>query len=117
MTVQNKIFPGVSIFRQSSGVVGTAEVQIFHNGTNGVIQSMSGKLVLTPGTSSNVVIGTINWPVADGAAFQALVTDGAGQLSWSNVVLKDQPIILDGGNPTTTFTTPNTLYVDGGTVA
>lgn len=50
------------------------------------IVSATGDIALTPGGSGYVNIDGLRWPNADGAYSQALFTDGAGNLSFGNVI-------------------------------
>lgn len=54
-----------------------------------------GNISLTPGGS--LVLDYSTWPAADGSAGQALVTDGAGGLSWGASTLAN---VLSSGNTT-----------------
>lgn len=55
------------------------------NGNSIVSTNTNGDLILTPNGTGDLVLDSLNWPQTDGAAGQALTTDGAGQLGWSTV--------------------------------
>jgi hypothetical protein len=50
------------------------------------IVSAAGDIALTPGGSGYVNIDGLRWPNADGTYGQAILTDGAGNLSFGNVI-------------------------------
>lgn len=68
--------PGALTVRQTGGVAGTDEVQIYHDGTNGNIVSQSGNLYLSPSGSSGPRITALN-EFANGATGQTLFGAGA----------------------------------------
>ena len=51
---------------------------------NAIVSAAAGDIAITPDTTGNIVLDGLNWPQADGANGQVLVTDGAGQLSFTN---------------------------------
>lgn len=54
------------------------------NGNSITSTDVGGNIVITPNTVGSIVLDGLNWPQVDGTANQALVTDGAGQLSWAS---------------------------------
>ena len=54
------------------------------NGNSITSTDVGGDIVITPNTVGSIVLDGLNWPQVDGTANQALVTDGAGQLSWAS---------------------------------
>jgi hypothetical protein len=64
-----------------------SELQVDNININGnTISStdVGGNIVITPDTIGSIVLDGLNWPQVDGTANQALVTNGAGQLSWAS---------------------------------
>jgi hypothetical protein len=51
---------------------------------NAIVSAAAGDIAITPDTTGNIVLDGLNWPQADGANGQVLVTNGAGQLSFTN---------------------------------
>jgi len=51
------------------------------NGNN-IVSVSGGDIAITPDTTGKVVIDGLNYPTADGASGQAIVTDGSGNLSF-----------------------------------
>jgi len=51
---------------------------------NAIVSAAAGDIAITPDTTGSIVLDGLNWPQADGANGQVLVTDGAGQLSFAN---------------------------------
>jgi len=51
---------------------------------NAIVSAAAGDIAITPDTTGSIVLDGLNWPQADGANGQVLVTDGAGQLSFTN---------------------------------
>lgn len=54
------------------------------NGNSITSTDVGGNIVITPNTVGSIVLDGLNWPQLDGTANQALVTNGAGQLSWAS---------------------------------
>ena len=54
------------------------------NGNSITSTDVGGNIVITPNTVGSIVLDGLNWPQVDGTANQALVTNGAGQLSWAS---------------------------------
>ena len=50
---------------------------------NSIVSVSAGDIAITPDTTGNVVLDGLNWPQADGTNGQALITNGAGQLSFA----------------------------------
>ena len=86
---QTNIFPGLSVVRQINGTPGVDEIQLYHNGSYGAIESMFGNLVFLPNSGSNLILDIHKWPNADGLAGQAISTDGAGNLSFNAINLSN----------------------------
>lgn len=64
------------------------ELQVDNININGnTISSvdLGGNVVITPNTVGSIILDGLSWPQVDGAASQALTTNGAGQLGWSTV--------------------------------
>jgi len=53
----------------------------------------AGNIVLTPDTTGNIVLDGLNWPQADGTANQALITNGAAELSFADVPIVTVPTV------------------------
>ena len=51
---------------------------------NAIVSAAAGDIAITPDTTGSIVLDGLNWPQADGSANQVLVTNGAGQLSFTN---------------------------------
>ena len=51
---------------------------------NAIVSAGAGNIAITPDTTGSIVLDGLNWPQADGAANQVLVTNGAGQLSFTD---------------------------------
>jgi len=49
---------------------------------NSIVSVSGGDIAITPDTTGKVVIDGLNYPTADGASGQAIVTDGSGNLSF-----------------------------------
>jgi hypothetical protein len=82
------------------------------NGNSITSTNVGGNIVITPNTVGSIVLDGLNWPQLDGTANQALVTNGAGQLSWASFggvytpsaltsVSDSNVTITLGGNPAT----------------
>ena len=52
---------------------------------NAIVSASNGDIAITPNGTGSVVLDGLNWPQADGTSGQSLITDGAGQLSWSTI--------------------------------
>ena len=52
---------------------------------NGLVSTSNGNIAITPNGSGKVILDGISHPTADGTNGQALVTDGAGNLSFGDV--------------------------------
>ena len=64
-----------------------SELQVDNININGnTISStdVGGNIVITPNSVGSIVLDGLNWPQVDGTSNQALVTNGAGQLSWAS---------------------------------
>lgn len=80
-------------------------------GSSSIVSSSNGDINITPNGTGSVVIDGISYPQADGTNGQALVTDGAGQLSFSSVggafegellhVRDEKATTTQGGNSST----------------
>lgn len=55
-TITTPIVSGTLTVRQPGGTAGTHEVQISHNGANGVVQSIAGRLYLVAGSQTTEII-------------------------------------------------------------
>ena len=51
---------------------------------NAIVSAAAGNIAITPDTTGSIVLDGLNWPQADGSANQVLVTNGAGQLSFTD---------------------------------
>ena len=51
---------------------------------NAIVSAGAGNIAITPDTTGSIVLDGLNWPQADGSANQVLVTNGAGQLSFTD---------------------------------
>jgi len=45
----------------------------------------NGDITITPNGTGNITLDGVNWPQADGSSNQSLITNGAGQASWSSM--------------------------------
>ena len=52
---------------------------------NSIVSSSNGNINIAPNGSGYVQLDGLNWPQSDGTNNQVLKTDGAGNLSWTNV--------------------------------
>ena len=52
---------------------------------NSIVSSSNGNINIAPNGSGYVQLDGLNWPQADGTNNQVLKTDGAGNLSWTNI--------------------------------
>lgn len=50
---------------------------------NSIVSVSAGDIAITPDTSGKIILDGLNWPTADGTNGQVIITDGAGQLSFS----------------------------------
>ena len=94
------------------------ELQVDNININGnTISStdVGGNIVITPNTVGSIVLDGLNWPQVDGTSNQALVTNGAGQLSWASFGAPFTPSALtevDDANVTMTLAgSPNTALL------
>jgi len=53
----------------------------------------NGNLSLVPNGTGNLVLDLLNWPQADGLTGQAIVTNGAGQLSFASIATVTTPTV------------------------
>lgn len=85
------------------------------NGNTITSTNVGGNIVITPNTVGSIVLDGLNWPQADGTSNQALVTNGAGQLSWASFGSPYTPSALtevDDANVTMTLGgSPNTALL------
>jgi hypothetical protein len=85
------------------------------NGNSITSTDVGGNIVITPNTVGSIVLDGLNWPQVDGTSNQALVTNGAGQLSWASFGASYTPSALteiDDANVTMTLGgTPNTALL------
>lgn len=95
-----------------------SELQVDNININGnTISStdVGGNIVITPNTVGSIVLDGLNWPQTDGTSNQALVTNGAGQLSWASFGAPFTPSALteiDDANVTMSLGgTPNTALL------
>jgi len=76
-----------------------------------IVSTSNGDITLTPNGTGSVVLDGLNYPQTDGTAGQAIVTDGAGNLTFSDVAAPT----LDGGNfDTGGSLVTSTTTIDGG---
>ena len=76
------------------------------NGNSITSTDVGGNIVITPNTVGSIVLDGLNWPQVDGTSNQALVTNGAGQLSWASFGAPFTPSALtevDDANVTMTL--------------
>lgn len=99
-------FDGVAGALQDSGVTlsdadamaGITQLDVDNvriDGNSIVSTDAAGNLALTPDTTGDLVLDGLNWPQADGTLNQALVTNGAAQLSFASVSLVTTPTVDD----------------------
>jgi len=85
------------------------------NGNSITSTDVGGNIVITPNTVGSIVLDGLNWPQLDGTANQALITNGAGQLSWASFGAPFTPSALteiDDTNVTMTLGgSPNTALL------
>jgi len=85
------------------------------NGNSITSTDVGGNIVITPNTVGSIVLDGLNWPQTDGTSNQALVTNGAGQLSWASFGAPFTPSALteiDDANVTMSLGgTPNTALL------
>ena len=81
---------------------------------NTIVSTSGGNIVLTPDTTGSIVLDGVNWPQADGAPGQYLVTSGEGQTSWSTPAAGEFSVSADIGS-TDVFTLGETINFAGGT--
>jgi hypothetical protein len=85
------------------------------NGNTITSTNVGGNIVITPNTVGSIVLDGLNWPQVDGTSNQALVTNGAGQLSWASFGSPYTPSALtevDDANVTMTLGgSPNTALL------
>lgn len=97
-------FDGVAGALQNSGVIlsdldgisGVTQLDVDNvriDGNSIVSTDAAGNLALTPDTTGDLVLDGLNWPQADGTANQALITNGAAQLSWATVSFVTTPTV------------------------
>jgi hypothetical protein len=48
---------------------------------------------VTPKNGGQLILGTLNWPTGDGTAGQAIITDGANQLSFADMASVTLPVV------------------------
>lgn len=85
------------------------------NGNSITSTDVGGNIVITPNTVGSIFLDGLKWPQVDGTPNQALITDGAGQLSWASFGAPFVPSALtrvDDTNVTLTLGgTPNTALL------
>jgi hypothetical protein len=59
---------------------------------NSIVSVSNGNITFTPDGSGKVIIDGLSHPTSDGTANQNLITDGAGNLSFSNVIPSDNTV-------------------------
>lgn len=64
-----------------------------------IISASDGDVPLTPNGTGDLILDGVKWPQADGTSGQALVTDGAGQTSWSSTTGGDMNDLIDDLTP------------------
>lgn len=69
----------------SSGAIQVDNINIDGNAI--ISANTNGDITITPNGTGSIVLDGVNWPQADGTNGQALVTDGAGQLSYSSITI------------------------------
>lgn len=114
-------------FRQDGGVAGTDEVQVYHDGTNGVIEAKSGSVYLTPGAGGyGVVFGDGILRASSGYTFQstagavwATIAAGSGsQFGRMNVGVTTEANTAGVGSPNVLeMTESRSLFTNEGATA
>ena len=76
-----------------------------------IVSVNNGNITIAPNGTGSVVLDGLNYPQADGSSGQAIVTDGAGNLTFGDVAAPT----LDGGNfDTGGSLVTSTTTIDGG---
>jgi len=92
---------GVVYINGQNGSTGTGTVYISYGGNNG--QSYGDVYIGDNSTYTNkIYINNLQYPTADGSSGQALVTDGAGTLSFSSITETDTLASVTGRGSSTT---------------
>ena len=75
---------------ESALSISSAEIQVDNININGnaiISADTNGDITITPDGTGSIVLDGQSWPQADGTNGQAIVTDGAGQLSYSSITI------------------------------
>ena len=80
-------------------------------GGNDIVSSSNGNITFTPDGTGKVIIDGLSHPTADGTSGQNLITDGAGNLSFSDVTPADNTVSL--AKLTATGTKDATTFLRG----
>jgi len=88
-------------------------------GGNSIISSSNGNITFTPDGTGKVIIDGLSYPTADGTSGQNIITDGAGNLSFSNVIPADNTVSLakltaTGTKDATTFLRGDNTFAEAG---
>lgn len=78
---------------------------------NSIVSVSNGNITFTPDGTGKVIIDGLSYPTADGTSGQNLITDGAGNLSFSNVIPADNTVSL--AKLTATGTKDATTFLRG----
>jgi len=94
----------------------TADLDV---GGNAIISSSNGNITFTPDGTGKVIIDGLSFPTADGTSGQNLITDGSGNLSFSNVIPADNTVSLakltaTGTKDATTFLRGDNTFAEAG---
>jgi hypothetical protein len=86
---------------------------------NSIVSVSNGNITFTPDGTGKVIIDGLSFPTADGTSGQNLITDGAGNLSFSNVIPADNTVSLakltaTGTKDATTFLRGDNTFASAG---
>ena len=86
---------------------------------NDIVSVSNGNITFTPDGTGKVIIDGLSHPTADGTANQNLITDGAGNLSFSDVTPADNTVSLakltaTGTKDATTFLRGDNTFAEAG---
>ena len=86
---------------------------------NDIVSTSNGNITFTPDGTGKVIIDGLSHPTADGTSGQNLITDGAGNLSFSDVTPADNTVSLakltaTGTKDATTFLRGDNTFAEAG---
>jgi hypothetical protein len=86
---------------------------------NSIVSVSNGNITFTPDGTGKVIIDGLSYPTADGTSGQNIITDGAGNLSFSNVIPADNTVSLakltaTGTKDATTFLRGDNTFAEAG---